>query len=247
MSIGVLRGAVAGYLQIAPNELIVNNVDLSLIAFNNARKTAERYRDWNCQEIIATGIAVNGKGSWASMTDLETDLSVRLKQPQSFYRQQSDGLLVPMRHSSRKTGVVKALEYRDANTIYDAARRYPGDIVQTEFPFLSNTPSSEFEVLMYGSGKYELFPTPTENITVVVDGHRWLDNYTGDDDTDFFVEDGFDYMMYAAIVELNLRFQTFIPQQEGNLSPPEKARDNALASLQEHDDFIVESGRLPNV
>lgn len=61
--------------------------------------------------------------------------------------------------------------------------------------------------------------------------------------TDFFLQYGFEYMQWATIVEVNHLVQTFVPRQEGSLAPPEKLRDLAFANFMTWDSYMRESGR----
>lgn len=67
-------------------------------------------------------------------------------------------------------------------------------------------------------------------------------NSTGTTSTDWFLKHGFEYMQWATIVEVNHLLQTFVPRQEGSLSPPEKLRDRAFEALRELDAWISEGG-----
>lgn len=64
--------------------------------------------------------------------------------------------------------------------------------------------------------------------------------------TDWFVENGSDYLKWHAICALNYFVPTFVPRQGGSIAPPEKMRDNAKQSLIEWDSFQWENGRSPN-
>lgn len=60
--------------------------------------------------------------------------------------------------------------------------------------------------------------------------------------SDYFLTRGFNYMMYATIVELNMLIQRFVFRQEGTVQPPIKERDEALEMLIRDDVYSTEGG-----
>lgn len=61
--------------------------------------------------------------------------------------------------------------------------------------------------------------------------------------TDWFVDAAASYLQWAAICEVNMITNTFVPRQEGYNSPPEKMRDASLAALIEWDNFLYAQGQ----
>ena len=70
-----------------------------------------------------------------------------------------------------------------------------------------------------------------------------MTKYTADDldVTDFLLEDGFDFMMWQTILEVNYIVQVYVPRVDGSLSPPEKARNEAWVSMMTNDAFSTAS------
>jgi hypothetical protein len=66
----------------------------------------------------------------------------------------------------------------------------------------------------------------------------------GEDYEDWFTIHGSDYLIYAAMCQLNLKTNTFAPRTEGFNPAPEKARDKALLDLRTYDTFEWEGGRI---
>jgi len=58
---------------------------------------------------------------------------------------------------------------------------------------------------------------------------------------DFLLTYGQSYMQWETIIEMNYLFTTFVPRQEGNLSAPEKARDQAWENLLTWDAYMIDS------
>lgn len=66
----------------------------------------------------------------------------------------------------------------------------------------------------------------------------------GEDYSNWFTEHGSDYLVFAAICQLNLKTNTFAPRTEGFNPAPEKARDKALLDVRTYDTFEWEGGRI---
>lgn len=242
MNVGEVKKAMAAYLQKPVNEFMEGGVDLLLIACNNARKVATRMHDWNCERVQGYGTLTDGIGNWKVVKDVTSDLEIVLKQPESFYLKFGENLL-PVNHHTRKHGKVWAAERNRARGV-SSAYRYLGDDNTYREHIFGPFAGTSYNVYVHGEN-FEVTPAVSGEMTFHIDGYLKLDDYTQDSDTDFFTEEGHDYLVYAGIVEANHLVQTFIPQQEGNLSPPEKLRDDALATLIEMDSFLIESGRQP--
>lgn len=241
MNVGEIKAAAAAYLQVSVEDFVINGVDLGLIALNSAKKSAERFHDWNCEYVLGDTTVSGGQGSWLNVDVNST--SVKLKQPETFYLK-VDGNYIPLYHHSKKHGAVQAKE-RLRGLQMDQEYRWSGDVTYVSSRFQTNgRVYDRYEVYVQNTN-FTVEPTPSEDITISIDGYQWLDDYTSDSDEDFFTEHGQDYLMWAVIVDINYRVQAFVPQQEGNLSPPDRMRDDALASLKEYDAFIVENGRQP--
>lgn len=60
-------------------------------------------------------------------------------------------------------------------------------------------------------------------------------------ESDWLLEEGFEYMQWASIVEVNHLVQQFLPRTEGSLSPPTSSRDTAFEALLRWDADLAES------
>lgn len=147
-----------------------------------------------------------------------------LKTLKNAYLVESGGGYRPIWIKSRKTLVTQARRHLDLEDI-DPYYRYPAtDPTETQPVYLT-----------YDGVNVRVMPE--QDATVVLEGNRWMAPYEDDEDTDFLLQDGFDFMMWATIVELNHLNQKFVPRQEGSLPPPVHARDEAWMSLVAHDEF----------
>lgn len=248
-----LRAVVAAYLQVNICDFTIlvdeqngTTIDLLLNAANNAKRHAQKLIDWQFeQELVYVTTDATGVGNWQSALRVSDDSAVVVKQPQTFYLLASDGTTeIPLYHHTKKHAATWSRERLEAAN-FVADRRYLSDD-QISLSQLTRAPqySDQYEIYILGY-TFEMFPVPDEAKTIHIDALLWADDYTSNTDTDFFLDEGFDFMQWFCIVELNNRFRTFLPQQEGNLSPQVKERDAALLTLMEYNNFIVESGRQP--
>lgn len=252
MTVGDLRKRVAAYLQVQTEDLTRTvstgpdvTVDMLMVAANNAKKAVQNQFDWHTEKALCyTTTDANGAGSWDTMSLASDDSSVNVKQPITFYVEAESNVLVPLYHHTRKHGDTWARERLDALR-YVADRRYLRD---DEFLIhqysISRTYAENYQIYLLGNS-FEMSPQPTTAKTIYCSAHLWFDDYTDDADTDWFLDKGQEYMQWACVVELNHIFQTYVPRSEGSLSPPTKARDEALSKLVEYNNFQVESGRHP--
>lgn len=91
---------------------------------------------------------------------------------------------------------------------------------------------------------YPLDTVSTSPLAVTIEGYGWLNDYNSADlltavAPDFLVEHGFAYLQWHIVCELNYVYQRFVPRQEGVLSAPETARDNAWRDLILWDTYMV--------
>jgi hypothetical protein len=65
----------------------------------------------------------------------------------------------------------------------------------------------------------------------------------GNDVTDIWLKKGAQYLLWAAIVQINHLCKEFVFRQEGNLPPPEKLAEAALENFRQWDSFKYEQDR----
>ncbi len=262
-TVGTLKPLVKNYLQTAfpasgspfgstSDATTVDTLANTLIlqAFNNARKFAELKCDFHYADVtVGATIPAGSNVALTGLTDYYgSGGSWSLKSVRNVYRKPlaTDEFkgLIPLEfmtqerlaHELKKVSDAKAVgyRYRDGHRMddgYDAGVTYWSDQRNSTVVFQNNSLS--------------LFPPSTEDLLVVIDGNRWLSDYTGDSDTDFILERGPAYMLWAATCEVNLLFQTFVYRQEGSLQPPTNERDAALQALMDWDSYLTVQGDLP--
>lgn len=76
-----------------------------------------------------------------------------------------------------------------------------------------------------------LQPIQDQAQVINVSGFKWIDDITGLTDTNFFIEHGFEWLMWQMIIELNHLSKQFVFRQEGNLGPPTQQVQNSWDDL----------------
>jgi len=153
----------------------------------------------------------------------------------------ADGTDVPLDFTNPAVSVERDRYSSELTDYYTQEERYPSDA-----QIMSRGVSAA--VIQRGRTLY-LYPTDTitaEPLAVNLEGYGWLRDYTDADlnattPTDFFIEHGFSFLQWAVVCELNYVFQKFVPRQEGVISAPEKARDDAWRVLLLWDTYQVDS------
>ena len=175
-TLGKLRTAVLGYLQtefpgVSRHSLLNNSTpvdvetkvnELFIVAANNARKTAEIRHDFQCAECTLEGtIPTDGSGlSWDAMVDEEEQVQ-KLRSVQAVYVE-NDGTLIPVTVQRKNLAAKKKWDR--------AQRRIP-----------SSEPEScgQAKIVHWGR-RFYCDPTNDEEITLVVEGYKDLEDYNQD-------------------------------------------------------------------
>lgn len=260
-TVGTLKPLVKAYLQTAfptQNSPFGSSGDtagvdtlantLILQAFNNARKFAEMKCDFHYADV--TVIATIPAGSSVVMTGLTPysgSGTYDLKSIRNVYRKplSTDEFkgLIPMEFMTQGRLAMELKKVSDAKSA--GYNRHHGHRMDDGFDagvtFWSDQRNS---TAVFQNNSLSLFPPSTAALDIVIDGNRWLADYTDDTGTDFIMERGAQFMLWAAVCEVNLLFQTFVYRQEGSLQPPTAERDAALQVLMDWDSYLTSSGDL---
>lgn len=147
---------------------------------------------------------------------------VRLNAVYSISAVNTTGGLVPLDLDTRQSQHIKATQ-QNHHGFYTS---------ENEHSF----PPDQFRVLFDGR---QLVPNAvlSQDLDVVITAARWLKDYTSVNDTDPFIEDGFEFMMWRSVLELNYVVQVFVARADGIMSPPEKAFAAAWDALLTNDAF----------
>lgn len=244
MNLAQLKATCAAYHQKTTDELTINSVDLFLVAANNARRKAEQLQSFEYMRCTAT-LNIDGVsgGQFADAT-IDQAAFVKLKEVVAVSIQRN-GVYFPVDFTRADIELERERSAAELNNdFWDA--RYPSD---SQFAVLQNC-----KTIVQRAQALYLFPRvatlavgATNPLPVAVEGFGFLKDYISSDlntstPTDFFIENGFEFMQWATIKELNYLFQTFVPRQEGNVIPDPKAeRDEAWRDLLLWDAYIVDS------
>jgi hypothetical protein len=164
-----------------------------------------------------------------------------IKEVIAVQRTNTDGILVPLDFTRADIPIERDRYELEMSEDYEAYRRYPSDAALLQR-------DSNGTIIQRGR---KLFVYPVDAISstplsVTLEAYGRLADYTvanlsDTEPTDFFVEFGATYMQWAIITELNYLFKTFSPRTEGNLSPPEQAREQAWRNLLLWDTYLVDA------
>lgn len=212
----------SNYSDVLPGETSAVNLEAKidaaiLVAVNNAKLFAEKQHDFAYTEV---SVPVTLTSAGASIFALGSG-PTKMKKVTGVKLVCSDGGTKPMLFTKGKDLDIRQ-RISDRLGVEDRYPSYsPGAISHEPQITLRGLTLNSFPLLSSG-----------ESMSIMVDGYKWTDRYTAlDNTTDWLIQCGFDFLMWQTIIELNYIVNIFVPRQEGSLSPPEKLRDEAFASL----------------
>lgn len=240
-NIGEIKDAVRRHLSVnlSPADLfqgesseaqVLNEIDAAILrAANNARTWAERRHDFaenwlTAQASLVPGENVSLDSDFVDYSDGSTAVVMRTVENVLL---SGDYGAEPLRVTTRKD---MAWEKMKAKRLH-AFDRYPGD---------EGDLIAERSTAVIAGRKLWIEPQLDETTTVYVEGYKWMDPYYDDDDTDFLIQRGFDFMMWACVVEVNHMVLKFVNRQEGTIQAPIRLRDEAWDGLILNDSHSVE-------
>lgn len=235
MKIGQLKTLIAAYLHKETSMFVKgtggDQVDLLLVALNNARKTAERVHDFaTCLKGGYYTVGATG-ANWATGITWWDAGTQKVKKVKNWFLRGSDGVAGgefgndTILRATDKDTKVKAQASLDYSGMANL-ERYPGTLASNRSdPLLGQT-----YVILNGQ-RVLLHPTPTSDQILTVDACFWWPNWTSSNDDDWFTQNGEEFLMWQGIVEANRLASQFVGNVEGNLPPPTKDADRALEQL----------------
>lgn len=242
MNLATLKATVAAYHQKTVAQLTPETTDLFLVAANNARKNAEKlhnFEDCRCTATLAVAGVTGGALEDAEITPEDTFSGIKEILAISGLRSGTD--FVPLDFTTPDISIERDRYELELSDNFWPVNRYPSDA-----QLLNRTGNA---ALVQRAGSLYFFPRVVAStdppLTVYIEGYGWLNDYTDTDlvpsaaTPDFLVENGFSYLQWAIIIELNYIFQTFVPRQEGNVGSPDKMLQEAWRDLMLWDDYKV--------
>lgn len=243
-TVGQLKKRIAGFFKQSAASFVVDGEDLLLEALNEARVFAEKRHDYGPNYLVAY-VDVGADGvSLASAKAKDDDSDVRLKEWTQFYRADVNGTLLPMAHHTRKHEAVwnrEQIEFQHYRGLGRDTGRYPARPDSWAAESLNKPP----EVYLQGNFLRLSNPPASGTQRIYIDGVKWMDNYTTNENTDFITENGAAYLKWHSIVTLNYMELRFLSGLDGNLPAPTKLRDEELSTLEAWDAFQNHAGRQP--
>jgi len=225
MTIREIKIAVASFLNTTEAGLTINSQDLGLLAINHVRQEAEMNHNFEFGRKLAT-VTVNGSTgvSLDSAVVYGTATPVDIKSVIDVGYFDTNDNLRPIEW----TTVAESLD-RQREDLPNFAPRYPTDGEVGITPVEGGQ-----RILMSGSQVY-LFPKDaTASVVIGMEVYTFTTDWvTANLVTEFspWTTKGSQYLIWSSVVYLNNYFHEFLFRQEGNLPPPEKMVEKALASF----------------
>jgi hypothetical protein len=207
-----------------------HQINIALVlAANNARRFAEMRHDFSAFDV--TGRATVVGGAVVSLDSVELldgygTGNVSMKSVRAVHTVTDDQYEKPLKVVQKQTEVIASWKRDQLATASRYGRSDVADSTWTGDPYAMI------------NGRF-LSIQPLGDYTIHIDGNRWADDYIHDDDTDFFLQKGFEFMQWQMIVEMNNMLLKFVPRQEGSLPAPTQARDIALENLIAMDSYSI--------
>lgn len=247
MNLTMLKAACAAFHQKQPEDLVEGFVDLFLVAANNARKSAEKKHDFEYSRCTAT-LSIDGvNGGDLNDAVIAPAGFTGVRQILAVSTQRTNGVFVPVPFVSANVAIEHDRTEIELAKDYWPVERYPSD---ASFLYMVG----EANIVQRGHMIYRfprvstVTPDQINPLPLYLECYGWLRDYVEADlqknDTDpapdFLVDNGFDYLQWTIIIELNYKFHTFVPRQEGNVGSPERLQQQAWQDLTSWDTYLID-------
>ncbi len=235
MKVGQLKTLIAAYLHETDMAKYVkgtgaDQVDLLLVALNNARRTAEREHDFAaCLKGGYYSVGASG-ANWVTGVTWWDVGTQKVRKVKNWYLRGSDGIAGGEYGNNT---IIRGLD-NDTKVKAQAALNYNGLVCPSQAEagnnFYSDPLLGQSHVVINGQ-KIKLYPTPTTTQILPVDACFWWPDWTTSTEDDWFTEYGSEYLMLQGIVEVNKLLSVYVGNEPGNLPPPMKDLERALTQL----------------
>lgn len=221
-----LKVAIAAYLGKEPLDFFYvadsESVDTLLVAINSAKKFAQQGYDFDkARTEVKADIGTTRTFTASSITETGSATVVSVKRIERAYLRTSGGANIPIELMSKEEFNKRVLRAIGRQiTLTDSL---------SDLGF-----SSDIPVLAYQGDSYQLHDssdTEGEDIELRLDVVRWMPDYSASVTSDFFLEHGWEYLQWQAMVDGNRLFKEFVPRTEGNLDEPKEKAGMALMAL----------------
>lgn len=190
---------------------------------------------------IATYVGAGSfNGSSLILTNGTSARFSSLREIEDVQRLTGDGYLEPISFNTSSRAIAQVRDEIAVSNDYYEDWRYPSDR-----QLLAR--GSAQNLIQRGSRLF-VYPLPAatvDDLSVTIEGYGWLRDYVTADlslstPVDFFCEFGHEFLQWSIIIELNHLFKTFVARQEGNLSAPEKMKQDCWKRLLDWDSYLID-------
>lgn len=237
MTIGQIKEVIAANLHKGTTAFVkgsgATEINLLHLALNNARKVAERFHDFSiCRKrghFSYSGSAIDWRSpTWFSGTETARKIKFWYERVSGTT---SDGAYGGI-DRTLKVLTQEQLAKLFARKDYEAAPLETNQRYLAEFdPAYGTDPLLGQNYIIIEGHNFYIHPSTTTTRTVIVDGFYWWPDWSLDADTDWWTDNGTEYLILQATIEANRLSQTFVGNVEGNLPPPVKEAQRALGEL----------------
>lgn len=133
------------------------------------------------------------------------------------------GQITPVRWTTQQNLAEQKIRYEERNM-------YSSTIDDDRVIYSASTDES-YRVAEIVKDTLFLHPAPTADVSLQLTGWKWCDLITDVTDTNFFLDYGFDWLMWQTVIELNYITKQFVGRQEGNLGAPTALAKEAWEDL----------------
>lgn len=237
MHVKELKVKIATYLQREPAEYAVDGVDVLLSTINDSHRYAQKQYDFEYSKCDVDALVSLSTGCAVSPLKLHgTEDLVAVKKVLDAFMTDGDGNDRPLKYMSRSTQI-NDLRERWADIPVTPSQRDSPSFPSFVQPYLVQSGQTLF---LYPSATriYQTDPVP-----VFLQVIRFFPDYKDEDEnTDWILQYGSDYLMWDCICRLNPLNKEFVPRQEGNVAPPTDERDKAWQDLLAWDAQLITTG-----
>lgn len=247
-TIGQIKEVIAANLHKTTASFVkgsgATEIDLLLLALNNARKAAEKFHDFSiCRKrghFSYTGTATDWRSpTWFSGTGTARKIK--------FWYERVGGTTSDGAYGGTDRAI-RVLTQDQLARLY-AREDYTVAPLETNARYLADSDPSygldpllgQTYVIIEGHNFY-LHPATTTTRTIIVDGFFWFTDWSSGTTTDWWTENGAEFLILQAMIEANRLTQTFVGNVEGNMAPPTKEAQRALGDLVALDKDSTEGG-----
>lgn len=246
MTIGQIKEVIAANLHKDTTSFVkgsgATQINLLHLALNNARKVAERFHDFSiCRKrghFSYSGSAIDWRSpAWFSGSGTARKIKFWYERVSGTTSDGAYGGIDRTLKVLTQDQLAKLFARKD----YEAAPLETNQRYLAEFdPAYGTDPLLGQNYIIVEGHNFYIHPSTTTTRTVIVDGFYWWPDWSLDADTDWWTDNGTEYLILQATIEVNRLSQTFVGNVEGNLPPPVKEAQRALGELVQLDKDSIE-------